>query len=375
MYQDKSYKYQLDKSSKKYICPRCGKKTFVLYLDETGHPLDESVGRCDRQDKCAFHYAPREYFKDKGTLGETSASNKANRRTTRNKVVEPSYIDASIFKASIRDYEHNSLMRFLHSVFDNRIGSDSVNRIAMEYAVGTSKQFGGSPVFWQIDLSGRIRSGKIMGYNSDNGKRIKEPKVQFGWVHKLMQEHYPEFRLKQSFFGGHRIKYVSKWMDAKNEECKRISISNKAEPIIWLLESEKAVLIVAMALAWIGAENLFIPVASGSCENFNPSDEHKRDPFHAIQLLRNRRIVIFPDEGKFDEWKLKAYGLKGFSSEVYISTVMEKNLHPHPVECAYSAGDAIDDLILAYIRDGKTVEEVNNLIVESYGYQGQYKVV
>lgn len=94
----KDYQYQLDKSSKKYICPRCGKKTFVLYLDETGHPLDESVGRCDRQDKCAFHYAPREYFKDKGTLGETSASNKANRRTTRNKVVEPSYISEFFLK-------------------------------------------------------------------------------------------------------------------------------------------------------------------------------------------------------------------------------------------------------------------------------------
>ena len=44
-----TFKYSLDKSSKKHICPNCNKKTFVLYIDTvTGEYLPTDFGRCDR---------------------------------------------------------------------------------------------------------------------------------------------------------------------------------------------------------------------------------------------------------------------------------------------------------------------------------------
>ena len=54
-----SFKYTLDKSSKKYICPSCNKRTLVKYVDnETGKFLPDNFGRCDRESKCNYNYAP-----------------------------------------------------------------------------------------------------------------------------------------------------------------------------------------------------------------------------------------------------------------------------------------------------------------------------
>ncbi len=54
------YPYSLDSSSKKFTCPQCKQKTFVVYLDnESRIPVDEyQFGRCDRENSCAYHNAP-----------------------------------------------------------------------------------------------------------------------------------------------------------------------------------------------------------------------------------------------------------------------------------------------------------------------------
>ena len=54
------YKYTLDKSSKKFYCPRCGKKRFVKYIAvETGEYAAGSFGRCDREQECGYYLYPK----------------------------------------------------------------------------------------------------------------------------------------------------------------------------------------------------------------------------------------------------------------------------------------------------------------------------
>ncbi|MCS5488914.1 DUF6371 domain-containing protein [Algoriphagus limi] len=56
---EKNYRYQFDISSKKFHCPSCQKKTFVLYVDpETGDYLPEQYGKCDREIKCGHFLLP-----------------------------------------------------------------------------------------------------------------------------------------------------------------------------------------------------------------------------------------------------------------------------------------------------------------------------
>ena len=53
------YRYHLDKTSKKFNCPKCGKKSFVKYIEtETGHYADSQYGRCDREIKCGYFEYP-----------------------------------------------------------------------------------------------------------------------------------------------------------------------------------------------------------------------------------------------------------------------------------------------------------------------------
>lgn len=50
--------WNLDKSSKKFICPSCGKKTFNKYVDEHGNYHDDIYGLCDRINNCNHHKPP-----------------------------------------------------------------------------------------------------------------------------------------------------------------------------------------------------------------------------------------------------------------------------------------------------------------------------
>ena len=64
------YRYQLERYrgvSTRYTCPQCGRKyTFTRYIDTENNNqyISENVGKCNRLDKCGYHYIPREYFTD-----------------------------------------------------------------------------------------------------------------------------------------------------------------------------------------------------------------------------------------------------------------------------------------------------------------------
>ena len=65
-----TYRFTLEKYrgiSTRYTCPQCGRKhTFTRYIDTENNNqyLSERVGKCNRLDKCGYHYTPREYFAD-----------------------------------------------------------------------------------------------------------------------------------------------------------------------------------------------------------------------------------------------------------------------------------------------------------------------
>ena len=51
----------------RYTCPQCGRKyTFTRYIDTENNNqyISDNVGKCNRLDKCGYHYAPRQYYTD-----------------------------------------------------------------------------------------------------------------------------------------------------------------------------------------------------------------------------------------------------------------------------------------------------------------------
>ena len=65
-----SYRYQLERyrgRSSRYTCPQCGRKyTFTRYIDTENNNqyISDNVGKCNRLDKCGYHYTPKQYFTD-----------------------------------------------------------------------------------------------------------------------------------------------------------------------------------------------------------------------------------------------------------------------------------------------------------------------
>ena len=64
------YRYQLEKyrgPRTRHVCPQCHRKqSFTRYIDthNNNEYISDNVGKCNRLDKCGYHYTPKQYFED-----------------------------------------------------------------------------------------------------------------------------------------------------------------------------------------------------------------------------------------------------------------------------------------------------------------------
>lgn len=266
----------------RHTCPACKQqKSFVRYIDsETGNFLSREVGRCNRENNCGYHYTPKEYLKDHNINIDMKTIVKPHR-------IEPikktSYIPPELFKQSLRGYDKNNFIDYLISIFGKSTTSELVSR----YFIGTSKHWEGATVFWQIDITGKVRTGKIMLYNSDTGKRIKEPFSHISWVHSAMK--IPDYNLKQCFFGEHLL--------------------NDSQKPVAIVESEKTAIIASVYLPD------FIWLAAGSSTNL------KEEKF---KVLQDRTVILYPDMNCFEKWQEKAEQLSQIAT-VTVSALLESS--------------------------------------------------
>lgn len=270
----------------RYLCPNCNKKTFVRYIDtETGQHIADHVGRCNREVNCGYHYTPKLYFTDNHIL-----FNKIKPASIKPKAMiqqkQISFIPNDLFISSLKEYEKNNFVTYLINLF----GIEVTNNLLKKYFIGTSKHWDGATIFWQIDINKKIRTGKIMLYNPATGKRVKEPFNYITWVHKLIKQ--PEFELKQCLFGEYLLNLPE----------------NKNMPIA-LVESEKTAVIASVYLPQ------FVWLAVGSLSNLSISK---------CEVLKSRRVSLFPDLNGFEKWNLKIKELSNIATFT-ISDLLERN--------------------------------------------------
>ncbi|MGM0934040.1 MAG: DUF6371 domain-containing protein [Bacteroidota bacterium] len=341
-----NFRYNLDKSSKKFICPDCNKKTFVRYVDsESGNYLPETYGRCDRESKCNYHNAP-----PKGTkcylisfLSFKSISDKAVKATTKDgtiniipksqilertgkdcfitewylknngfqylgceskyftsenmpviNTVRPAQLqpeEPSFHSLRLLDQLYNeepvkdNLKTYLESVFSE---VEVFNAMQNYYLTGANYYWNNATVFWQIDHKERVHAGKIMLYDPLTGKRVKKPYNCINWMHNVLKEE--DFNLTQCLFGLHRI----------NEDY--------SKPIA-IVESEKTAVIMSIVVPDV------IWLATGSKQNLKVK---------LIQPLIGRKIVLYPDKGEFQDWQKKANIIKEFGYKIEVSEILEE---------------------------------------------------
>ena len=80
------YRYQLERyrgSGTRYVCPQCGRKySFTRYIDthNNNEYVNERVGKCNRLDKCGYHYTPKQYYTDNPWKRDNATTNSGSLR-------------------------------------------------------------------------------------------------------------------------------------------------------------------------------------------------------------------------------------------------------------------------------------------------------
>jgi hypothetical protein len=273
----------------RYICPACHKpKVFTRYLyPDTGEHLGPDVGRCNRESKCNYHYTPKQYFEANPDRSE-QMQGYSNSKIELNRFIPPplpkpvSLIPDTVFTASLQAYEQNHLATYLTRLFGPALAGELISR----YYIGTTDHWQGATVFYQIDIKGRIKAGKIMLYNTNTGKRVKKPYNHLTWIHSSLK--LKDYNLQQCFFGEHLL---------TKEPGKAVAI----------VESEKTAIIASVYLP------AFIWLATGSKGGLSAGK---------CKVLRGRKVVLYPDLNAFDDWSQKAKELKGLAT-VTVSDLLE----------------------------------------------------
>lgn len=260
------------------------------------------MGRCDHEQKCGYHFTPRDYFEQNPSEKERFAEN-GFKSYTHIKEIQPiatSYINLDIVNQALRGYPANKLFQFLSAQF----GETETLKLMKRYKVGTSKYWDGATVFWQTDNQNKVRTGKIMLYNPETGKRIKEPYNHVTWVHSVL--HKGDYNLKQCFFGEHLL------------------AEDRSRPVA-LVESEKTALIASYYLPQ------FLWIASGGKNGcFNA---------YSLSVLAERSVVLFPDLGATDYWQSKIGLMKSYGIEVRMFDDLEANATENERKEGYDIAD------------------------------------
>lgn len=260
------FKYELQRGSKHVLCPECGKKTFKLYvLAGTNQAAGAKFGRCERINSCGYILypdtnEPYEYIKP-----------------TIQRYEPPKFdiIPRKIVEETFKNFDKNVFFQFLIKNF----GTKTASELQQKYNIGTART--GGTIFWQKDLAGQFRTGKIFFYNTD-GKRNKR---RGSWyLHKQVK---PNFQLQQVFFGEHLIPYAER---------------------VALCESEKTAILMSIY------EPQYTWVASGGANMLGD-----------YQLSRLKNLAkVYPDDGCFHDWEAKTKHFSGRKVDVSVMFAVQE---------------------------------------------------
>lgn len=302
-----NYKYHLEKYhgvGSRHECPQChDKHSFAYYVDDNGNIIDKTVGRCNHESGCGYHYTPKEWFEDHPSFhaGVSSSVRRCQLVTLTPKEQQPDFISPSYVAAS--SSFDSSLVYFLCGI----LRPDTIKRVWGDYGVGATKN--GAVIYWQIDTNFKVRTGKIMKYDPESGHRIKDG-AGVNWVHSILKKRgiLPDtFHLVQCLFGEHLLS----WNPDKD---------------VALVESEKTALIGASVFPQ------YVWLATGGKSQMNPDK---------MKVLKGKRVIAFPDVDGFNEWKDKAKELARHGIYLNVSDVLERNATPQERERKIDIADWI----------------------------------
>lgn len=311
------YRYILEPykgPSSRYKCPECNKPLeFARYIDtETGEQLPDHVGRCNREGACGYHYTPKQHFEKVGGEFIPTGKKKEAEIIT---IIPIDFISKDFLDRSMKDVFDTNFGTWLKSLFGAEVAISALEN----YKVGRSTVDNGkASIFWRIDKEQRVRTGKIVCYDPNTGKRKKseaDPKPFY--VHTMKKRVkdengelkevpvLPAGNYQQCFFGEHLL-------------------SQHPQKNVGIVESEKTAIIASIfmpQMVWIATGG-----ASGC----------KWKEYSVFKALQDKTVVMFPDFGYFnrkakktcyEEWLERSAAIEErMNCKIKVSRVLEDKL-------------------------------------------------
>ena len=297
------FRYQLESKRltghqpQKLSCPHCGKrKCLVRYVDtkNVNQYVADTVGKCDHQHSCGYHYKPSDYYRD----NQWATEPKANPDNHCQPKPLPPFQPLPMTFVNRSHSPQSTFWYWLATDVAQRLHlpSDDVWRVYDDYLLGATRR--GHVIFWQIDHQGQVHGGHIMQYHADGHRGGYQ-----GWTHipLIRAGQLPQdWTLYQCLYGQHLLaRYPDKH--------------------VCLVESEKTALIMA------AARPEFLWLATAGCGGLSAE---------RLNCLRGRRVTLFPDSGCYQKW----------SHQMQLTTGILYNLSPR-LEC-YRPNTDLADLML-----------------------------
>ena len=367
------------------VCPSCGQRKFSPYIDTmTNKPIAEKeCGRCCRERSCAYHYPPREWFKDnpperREWLPREQYIELMRQRRKEERVASPlpRSLACNLSGGETKRYcermndlcirtrsDRNHLAQWLCTQFP----AERVAEVLARYRTGSTRD--GRIIYWQIDELGQVRTGKVMAYDLD-GHRRKEGQGNVCWVHslKIGGIHFDEMLMPQCLFGLHllndndaaelqvnvalpRLNVAGRQVNRNqrllvnaplarlkvngygvevNDNQSSLALQAVIPPLVMLVESEKTALLMSLLCpdgVWL---------ATGGKQNLKEA---------MLWPLVGMEVLLYPDADALADWYTRAMQLnRTLGTRLHIPT-WYYDLMNHPE--AKAAGWDLADVIIS----------------------------
>lgn len=296
----------------------------------TGRAIHHTVGRCNRENSCGYHYTPKQYFGDHPELSETKGR---KRGCKTNEYCQDSNQSGSQSNQQINESNQNSIFEILSEKIDfiprryvinsasynsnfvrflcDHFPTEKIEEAMEDYALGATRKQ--CVIFWQIDVNGNVRTGKVMQYNHLTGRRVKSGSGSINWVHSILKRRDPimkKFNLCQCYFGEHLL------------------LMYPHKPVA-IVEAEKTAVIGSMIY------EDFIWLAAGNLNGLTPPKS---------KVLQDRYVVLYPDAGCYEKWTSKMNKIcNDVRCEMSVSDLIEEHATAGQLDNGYDIADYIID--------------------------------
>ena len=301
------FRYQLESrrltghQPRKLTCPHCGKKKcFVRYVDTQNafQYVADTVGKCDHQHSCGYHYKPSEYYRDNQWAREPAAGQESHCTPVQLPPFQPLPMDYVTRSHSPRSIFWQWFSTEVAAMIG--LSAEQLRQVYDDYLIGATRK--GNVIFWQIDHLGQVHGGHIMQYRMDGHRDGYQGWTHTALIHKGLLP--PDWQLYQCLFGQHLL-------------------TRRPDAHVCLVESEKT----ALMMAALYPEQLWL--ATSGSGGLNPE---------RVACLRGRRVTLFPDSGCYEKWNRQMLVTTGIAWN--ISPSMERYV-PNTDRADILTGEAV----------------------------------